>query len=207
MDPSLAAYVTLTAILVVTPGASTALVVRHVLLGGRSTGMAAAAGIALANTLWAAAAGLGVTTILTRVPVIFSAIRFAGAGYLALLGVRALLRAAGTSGDSLLSALPSHSIGANQNARAFRDGVAVNLLNPPVATFYIVVVPSFLPAPSPARFALFAAIHVGMALLCHMIWVLGFERLRSAWSRPAARRSVEAVIGVALLALAIRMLR
>jgi threonine/homoserine/homoserine lactone efflux protein len=207
MDPSLAAYVTLTAILVVTPGASTALVVRHVLLGGRSTGMAAAAGIALANTLWAAAAGLGVTTILTRVPVIFTAIRFAGAGYLALLGIRALVRAAGTSGDSLLSAAPGHSIGANQNARAFRDGVAVNLLNPPVATFYIVVVPSFLPAPSRARFALFAAIHVGMALLCHTIWVLGFERLRSAWSRPAARRSVEAVIGVALLALAIRMLR
>jgi threonine/homoserine/homoserine lactone efflux protein len=53
----------------------------------------------------------------------------------------------------------------------------------------------------------FAAVHVGLALACHTAWAAAFTRLRRAWSRPAARRGVEAATGVALLALAARMLR
>ena len=205
--PSLTAYVTLTALLVVTPGSSTALVVRHVLGGGRAAGLAAAAGIAVANASWAAAAGLGVTTILARAPLIFSAIRFGGAVYLALLGLRALGRALFPSQETLLARAQADPSGPDLGA-AFRDGVVVNLLNPPIATFYIVVVPAFMPAAAaPGRFALLAGIHVVLAFLCHTAWASGFDVLRRVWARPAARRGVEAVIGLALLALAVRMLR
>lgn len=205
MDASLAAYVTLTAILVVTPGASTAVVVRHALQGGRSAGLAAASGIGFANASWATAAGLGVTTIFSRVPVIFAAIRYTGAGYLAWLGLRALWRAfTGERGSQTGDLSESDRV---RGTAAFREGVAVNLLNPPIATFYIAIVPSFLPAPPPpGRFALLAAIHVGLAFLCHIMWVIGFDLLRGVCSKPAARRAVDVVTGAALLALAARML-
>jgi threonine/homoserine/homoserine lactone efflux protein len=207
VDPSLAAYVTLTALLVATPGASTAVVVRNALQGGRAAGFAAASGIALANTSWAVAAGFGVTALFTRVPAIFSTIRYAGAGYLAWLGVRALWRAL-TQPRRADRDDPTARTGDVPTTAAFREGVAVNLLNPPIITFYVVVVPSFLRAPtSPGRFALFAAIHVGLAFVCHAVWVLGFDLLRSAWSRPAARRTIDAVTGAALVVLAWRMLR
>jgi threonine/homoserine/homoserine lactone efflux protein len=205
-DPSLAAYVTLTALLVVTPGSSTAMVVRHVLGGGRSGGLAAAAGIAVANAAWAAAAGLGVTAILTRVPLIFAVIRFGGAAYLAFLGVRALGRALFPSPETILARAVDAPSGPDLGA-AFRDGVVVNLLNPPIATFYIVVVPSFMPTAAAGRFALLAGIHVVLAFLCHTAWAYGFDVLRRVWARPAARRGAETVIGIALLALAVRMLR
>ena len=206
-DPSLAAYITLTALLVVTPGSSTAMVVRHVLGGGRAAGLAAAAGIAVANASWAAAAGLGVTAILARVPLVFTAIRYGGAAYLAFLGLRALGRAFLPPAETIIARAQDDPSGPELGA-AFRDGVVVNLLNPPIATFYIVVVPSFMPAAAAAaRFALLAGIHVVLAFLCHAAWASGFDVLRRVWARPAARRGVDAVIGVALLALAVRMLR
>ena len=207
MESSLAAYVTLTALLVVTPGASTAVVVRNALQGGRAAGIAATSGIALANASWAAAAGLGVTTVFTNVPAIFAAIRFAGTAYLTWLGVQALWRALAPPGRVDRDGVSEPAPRVPRSA-AFREGVAVNLLNPPIATFYIVVVPSFLQTPNaPGRFALLAAIHVGLAFVCHTAWVLGFDRLRAVWSRPTARRAIEAVTGAALLALAGRMLR
>jgi threonine/homoserine/homoserine lactone efflux protein len=204
-DPSLAAYVTLTALLVVTPGASTAMVVQHALRGGRAAGLAAAAGIAVANTTWAIAAGLGITAILSRMPIVFAAIRFGGAAYLAFLGMRALGRALAARGPDL-APVPER-VSEPDVGPAFRDGIAVNLLNPPIATFYLVVVPSFIPAPAFGSFALLASIHVGMALFSHAVWAIGFDKLRTVWVRPATRRIVDAVVGVALLALAVRMLR
>ena len=205
-DPSLAAYVTLTALLVVTPGSSTAMVVRHVLGGGRAAGLPAAAGIAVANASWATAAGLGVTAILSRVPVVFAVIRFGGAAYLAVLGVRALVRGLHPSQETILARAEDEPSGPDLGG-AFRDGVVVNLLNPPIATFYVVVVPSFMTGPEPRIFALLAAIHIGLALLCHAAWAVGFDSLRTVRARPATRRGVDMAIGIALLALAVRMLR
>ena len=204
-DPSLAAYITLTALLVVTPGSSTAMVIRHALEGGRAAGLVTAGGIAVANASWAIAAGLGITAVLARAPAVFTAIRFGGAAYLAYLGLRALTRAFRPGAETLPT--DRNATTGVDLPSAFRDGVAVNLLNPPIATFYLVVVPSFMPAPSAGRFALLASIHVVMALVCHAVWATGFDALRGIWTRPAARRGVDAAVGIALLALAIRMLR
>ena len=206
MDPSLAAYVTLTALLVVTPGASTAVVVRHALNGGRPSGVAAAVGIALANSTWATAAGFGFTAVLARLPLVFSIIRLGGAAYLAFLAIRALARAWVPARDT--TAEPSRNPDPAAGRSAFRDGLAVNMLNPPLATFYLVVVPSFLADRASAGwFVLLAAIHVVMALGWHLALVMGFDRLRHAWSRPTARRIIDAITGAALLALAVAMLR
>jgi threonine/homoserine/homoserine lactone efflux protein len=206
VDPSLAAYITLTALLVITPGASTAVVVRHALGGGRPSGVAAAAGISVANSTWAAAAGFGITALLARLPLVFSIIRLAGAAYLAYLALRALVRAWTPAREAV--AEPSSDADPATPRSAFRDGLAVNMLNPPLATFYLVVVPSFLSdRRSAGWFVLLAAIHVLMALGWHLGLVLGFDRLRHAWSRPAARRTIDALTGLALLALAIGMLR
>lgn len=206
MLPDLAAYVTVTALLVITPGSSTAMVVRHVLAGGRSAGLATAAGIAVANATWAAAAAFGVTTILTRAPLVFGAIRFGSAVYLAALGIRAFGNAWAPSQEAARS--PANATAVEPALRpAFRDGIVVNLLNPPIATFYVVVVPSFLPDPAPERFALLAAIHIGLALVCHTAWAVAFHALGTMWARPGVRRVVDGAIGASLLALAVRMLR
>jgi threonine/homoserine/homoserine lactone efflux protein len=79
----------------------------------------------------------------------------------------------------------------------------VNLLNPPIITFYLVL-PTFLrPSAGPAAFAVLAAIHVSMAFVVHTIWAVSFARLRDGFTRPAARRLLDAGAGVALLSFAL----
>jgi threonine/homoserine/homoserine lactone efflux protein len=220
MDPLLLAYLTYTAILVVTPGSTTAVVVRNTLAGGRGAGLAAAAGAALGNTSHAAAAGLGLTMVLARWPLAMSGLRVAGALYLAWLGLVSMYRVARhADGGIRFSSDQTHPPSLAQTpARAsagqapayptsIRQGLTINLLNPAIATFYLVVVPSFLPAGAPRwYFAVLAALHIVMAFTCHGVWALGLDRLRRLFHPPLARRGLEALTAVALLALAVRVL-
>ena len=93
MGAGVAAYLTFTAILVVTPGSTTAVVVRNTLLGGRRAGLATALGAAAANTTHATLAGIGLSVLLTTFPHIVDVVRLGGAAYLAWLGVLSLGRA------------------------------------------------------------------------------------------------------------------
>ena len=83
----------------------------------------------------------------------------------------------------------------------------VNLLNPPIATFYLAVVPAFIPeGASHTYYVQLAAIHVGMAFLCHTIWAFAMDRLRHWLAQPRARLTLEALTAAALLLLAARVL-
>jgi threonine/homoserine/homoserine lactone efflux protein len=202
VDATLAAYVAATLALVITPGASTTVVIRNALDGGWRCGVATAVGIAVANSTYAALTGAGITALLHEMPATLVAIRVAGAAYLAWLGLSSLRRA-WAGGRSLQPA----SIGASATSLAvsFREGVTVNLLNPAAITFYLVVVPGFLPSPAPTgRYVLFATIHVTLALTCHIVWSALFDRVRRSSGQMTIVRVLDVVAGVALLALAVQ---
>jgi|SoiMethySBSTD1v2_1073268.scaffolds.fasta_scaffold24233_7 threonine/homoserine/homoserine lactone efflux protein len=199
----LAAYVWLTFALVVTPGASTAVVIRSALHGGWRRGVVTAAGIAVANSIVAAAAGLGLAWVIGRSPVVLTALQVGGGVYLAWLAVSCFHRAwrGGAFGDRLQRLDPA-------GASAFGEGLLVNLMNPPIVTFYLIVVPGFLTAGAPRwAFALLAAIHVTMAFVVHLGWTIGFDRMRHVVHRPGPMRALETGAGIALLVLAARTLR
>ena len=201
-----AAYLTFTALLVVTPGSTTAVVVRNTLMGGRAAGIAAALGAAAANTTHATAAGLGLALLFARWPFALTLLRFSGGLYLAWLGLNSLYRVAlhPDGGLQLNPAVESRSSAARS---AFRQGLAVNLLSPVIVTFYLVVVPTFIPATASRwYFVALAVTHVTMAFACHSLWALGLHTLRRLFHSPAARRMLEGATGVALLALALRVM-
>jgi threonine/homoserine/homoserine lactone efflux protein len=192
-------YVSVTFLLVITPGASTAVVIRSALIGGSRAGVTTAAGAAVANTIHAVAAGLGVSLLLQRLPWVLLVIRLAGAGYLVWLSLASFRRA----WHPTTNALSGLETASPRAASAFRQGLTTNLLNPPIITFYLVL-PTFLPpsAGLPA-FGLLAAIHVSMAFVVHSAWAVSFARLRDVLTRPSARRTLDAGAGVALLLFAI----
>ena len=207
MDPLLLAYLSFTFILVITPGSTTAVVVRNTLAGGRPAGLAAAAGAAVGNTSHATAAGLGLAVVFSRWPLALVALRVAGAAYLAWLGLSSLYRVVRFS-DGGMQMMAGNDVRPTPGQRrgSFRQGFAVNILNPAIATFYLIVVPSFLP-PGASRwyFAVLAAVHVGLAFACHGLWAVGLDRIRRLFHRPEARRLLEGATGVALIALAARV--
>lgn len=199
MDARLLSYISITFVFAVTPGATTAVVVRSALAAGRRAGFITAAGAAAGNATQASAAGIGLAVLLRQWPAAFIVLRIAGAVYLASLGVKSLWRlrpsapprAAGT--PAAPAPIGSH----------FRQGLLANLLNPSVGTFYLAVLPTFLSSVgTPAPFAVLAAIHITIAFGCHLCWATAFDRLRSWLARPVFWRTLEGATGVALLALA-----
>jgi threonine/homoserine/homoserine lactone efflux protein len=203
---SLLTYLAMTFVLVVTPGASTAVVIRNTLAGGRLAGIATAAGAAAGNTSYAVASGVGLMVLLMRWPAAPRAMSILGALYFVWLGGQNLFRAArlGDSGGHLGG---HYAAGHFTPRRSFREGFGVNLLNPAIATFYLGIVPSFVPAGAPrGLFALLAASHVGMAFACHSAWAVAFGRLQHFFARRAFQRTIEIAAGVAMLLLAWRVL-
>jgi len=91
----LLSFVAVTFLLVITPGATTAVVIRSAITGGGRAGVATAAGAALGNATHAAAAGLGLTLVPQRLPTLLFAIRLAGAFLPATAGPAAFAVLAG----------------------------------------------------------------------------------------------------------------
>lgn len=203
-DPLFAAFLTFTLVFVATPGATTAVVVRNALDGGRRAGLFAALGAATANATHATVARVAGAALLLMWPGALDAIRLAGGGFLAYLGLRGLwvLRAQG----ALPLAMPTTGNTASHH-RSFVEGLTVNLLGPVILTFYLAVVPTFMrPAWPPSAYVLLAASHVTMAFLCHSAWVLALHQMRAVFQRDGPRRALGLAASLAMLVLAARVL-
>lgn len=203
-DPLFAAYLSYTLLLVATPGATTAVVVRNTLDGGRRAGIFAAMGAAIANATHATVAGIGGAALLAAWPRALDVVRLAGGGYLAYLGLRGLW-ALLFEGD-----LPPQMPGVSDprsHHRSLREGLTVNLLGPIILTFYLAVVPTFL-RPTWPRFAyvVLAMCHVALAFTCHSAWALGLHRMRAVFQHRGPRRALGVGTSLAMLILASRVL-
>ena len=163
LDPGYLAYLIFTFILVVTPGSTTAVVVRNTLEGGRRAGYVTALGAALANISIATACGLGLSVLIAFWPGALSAIKIAGAAFLAFLGVSSLWRAWHQHDGGIRMSMDPDSAPTRSHAGAFfGDGLAINILSPVIISFYLSVVPTFIPAgASRLYYPMLASSHVG----------------------------------------------
>jgi threonine/homoserine/homoserine lactone efflux protein len=89
--PHLLGFVAVAAVICVTPGPDMALVTRSALRGGRRAALLSAVGVESGLVLWTAASVVGIAALLETSAAAFTAVRLAGAAYLVLLGLRALL--------------------------------------------------------------------------------------------------------------------
>lgn len=207
IDPSFFAYLSFTFILVVTPGSTTAVVVRNTLEGGRRAGYVTALGAATANSTIAIACGLGLSVLIAYWPGSLDAIRIGGALFLAALGVSSLWRAWHQADGGIRMTLDPDAAPARSHAGAyFGDGLTINLLSPVIISFYLSVVPSFIPTgASRLYYPMLATSHVGMALLCHAAWSTGLDAMRRWFVAPWTRRVLQTATGLALIGLAARV--
>lgn len=204
--PSIWTYVGITALLVLTPGMTTALVLRNTAEGGRRAGLLTAVGIALGNSTWAVAAVVGLATLLNRQPGALTATRLTGAACLAWLGIRSVRQAWTFRSDQTATngpSLPRHK-SAPGAVTMVAEGMVTNILNPSIPAFYLGTVSQFV-APGPgfvSTMALLGSIHVGMALVCHSVYSIAFGRVAVALGSRGRDWVLPAVTGLALIALA-----
>jgi threonine/homoserine/homoserine lactone efflux protein len=181
------------------PGPDFAVVVRRSALHGRAAGLAAATGVATGVFLWAVAAAAGVAALVATVPVLLTAIRYAGAAYLAYLGIKALLAAA-------RPAAAGPDTGPGSSGGAFRDGLLCNALNPKAAVFFLALVPQFLPAhPGPLDTLTLSLLAVAITLLWFGTVANLVAVFRRLFARSRVRRTLDGLSGAALLGLGARL--
>ncbi len=194
--PLLFAFLGAAALLTVTPGVDTAMVLRAAALDGRRAALMAAAGIALGCLGWGAAVSLGLGALLQASELAYTLVRLAGAGYLIWLGGRMLLRPradfAATAGEGV----------ALQAGEAFRRGLLTNLLNPKVGVFYVTFLPQFVPAgASVAGYSfVLACLHVLLTLAWFGVLIAATLPLGRLLRRPALIRALDRLTGGVLLA-------
>jgi threonine/homoserine/homoserine lactone efflux protein len=202
-DPLFAAFLSFTFVFVATPGATTAVVVRNALDGGRRAGLLAALGAAAANTTHALVTGVAGAALLAAWPGSLDAIRVAGGTYLAWLGARGLW--AWYAWGAAPPVVPAAGR-AGAHHRSALEGLMVNLLSPVIPTFYLAAVPTFIrPSWPRGAYVALAACHVAMALACHSAWVLGLHRMRVLFQAPGPRRALGLATSLAMLWLAVRV--
>ena len=208
IDSNYLAFVSFTFVLVVTPGSTTAVVVRNTLEGGRRAGYLTALGAALANTTIAIACALGLSVLLSIWPGSLQAIRIGGAAFLGWLGLTSIVRAIRFADGGIKLSTDPDAAPARAHAGAyFGDGLGINLLSPVIISFYLSVVPTFIPAGAPRwYYPGLATTHVSLAFLCHSMWATALDAMRRWFVAPWTRRTLQTLTGLALIALAVRVL-
>ena len=131
-----------------TPGADMLFCLAQGTRGGARPAIAASAGISLGSMVHVTLAGLGLGWLVSQYPILFDVIRYAGVAYLIWLAWR-----------TLSTPLGSNDSPAVHPARAFRDGLIVNLTNPKVILFILAFVPQFVDPAAPVlpQFLIFGA--------------------------------------------------
>jgi threonine/homoserine/homoserine lactone efflux protein len=162
---SLVAYVAVAAVLTVTPGLDTAMVLRSSAAQGPRAGAAAGLGICLGLLVWGCAAAFGLTAILLASELAFTAVKWAGAAYLLYLGVKLIL----TPRAEWNTHKPASGLDRRGGAlAALRRGFLTNMLNPKVGVFYVTLFPQFIP--HGANVAAVALLLTGAHVVLTLAW-------------------------------------
>jgi threonine/homoserine/homoserine lactone efflux protein len=192
----LAAFLGVSAVVIVTPGQDTALTIRNTLFAGRRGGVATAAGVMSGQLAWAIAASAGLSAVLLASEPVFTAVRIAGAGYLVVLGAQAL--AAVVRGEREARAM------VRSRPRApYGQGVISNLGNPKMAVFFTSLLPQF--ASSFAAMLALGVLFASFTLVWLSLYAVAVAKAAGFLRRSRVRRALDALTGVVLVALGLRL--
>lgn len=198
----LAAFVATCILLAVTPGPNMALIISATLSGGLTGGFATLLGTLTGLTILVAIATLGMTSIMVLMAEWFDVIRWLGAIYLVVLGVRQLWgwwrsrRLATHPATVPMPASRTASI-----AGRYLQGVAVSLSNPKVLLFLGAFFPQFVNpdmAPGP-QLAVLATLFVVVLTAVDISYTVAIAKARARIDM-ARLRTLDALSGVLLVA-------
>ncbi len=197
LPAQLALFVAASLALTLTPGPAVLFIVARTVSLGRGAGFRSVLGVGLGNTVHAVAAALGVAALLASSPVAFAFVRYLGAGYLVLLGVRRLLDRGASVSSAAVEPAPAREV--------LRQAFTVAALNPKTALFFLAFLPQFA---DPARGAVtgqilfLGVLFVALAIVTDSGYVLLAGGLAS-WLRrnPAFARGERYVSGAVYVGL------
>ncbi|WP_319761551.1 LysE family translocator [Maridesulfovibrio sp.] len=196
------AFIPVAAILTITPGSDTMLVVNNTLTRSTADGLCTVAGINAGLLIHALASALGLSMILMNSATAFEMVKMAGAFYIIFLGIQSLRNSRKQEETEIPSGRCSKGI-----AASIREGFLTNVLNPKVAVFYLALLPQFIsPGESILRQSLLLmTIHFSMGIIWFSFVTLALGRIRHLVSGSKFKKRLEVLSGVVFIALGLKM--
>ena len=186
---------------VASPGPDFAVVLRQSVTYGSRTGIWTSLGVALAILLHVTYCLLGVAVLLAGSPGLFAAARFFAAGYLFLLGWRALRSKASPD---------SHAATAREQVQGWRSslylGFLTNGLNPKATLFFLALFTVVISQQTPLLIQGIYGAYMAVATFCWfatLSLLLGSQKVQQFFKRSGPW--FERGMGVVLIALAIQI--
>jgi len=185
----------------ISPGPGLLYVAARTLAGGRNEGLASSFGTGLGGLVHVAAGAVGVSALVLASAEAFALLKVAGALYLVWLGVKGF-RESGLPIDT--------KVAATGVARAFREGIVVEALNPKTAAFFLAFLPQFVdPTAGPVwlQFVVLGLISVTLNTAVDVVVTFLAARARAAAvARPSLLRRLRQGAGVAIASLGLALL-
>jgi len=203
---ALLAFTLAAAILTVTPGMDTALVLRTAAVEGGRRALMAGLGIAAGCLAWGVVAAFGLGSLLLVSTLAYDTLRICAALYLFYLGVKLLWGARPGKQAAPDAAQPVPAAAASTGGW-FMRGCLTNALNPKIGIFYITFLPQFIPAGADVlRFSLLlAGIHAMLGILWFGVLVAATRPLARWLSRPAVMRGLDRMTGAVFIAFGLKL--
>jgi threonine/homoserine/homoserine lactone efflux protein len=192
----LLAFAPVAALLTITPGAGTAMIVRSAVRGGRRRALVTTIGNSIGVLAWAGFAAVGVAAVVATSAEAFTAVKLVGAVVLVILGLQ-----------SLRGRRAADSVAAPAGGAPLRDGVVTSLANPKLAVFFAALFPQFVP--DGASVLLSALLMAAMIVAFDLVWysMLAYlvARARRAFVEGPWLARAERLTGAVLVGLGVRL--
>lgn len=199
------AFLSVSVVVIVTPGPDTAMTIRNTLLGGRRVGIATGLGVSLGQLVWTLAASAGIAALLVASEPAFLVVKLVGAAYLIMLGLHSLHSAWKSRGAAAEVVLPP------RRRMSWRGGLGQGLLsdlsNPKMAVFFMALLPQFVPAGGATFWwsALLGLVFCVLTFLWLACYAFVVAKAGSFLRTPRVKRVLDAVTGTVLVGLGVRI--
>lgn len=200
-----------TIMIILLPGPNSLYVLSLSAQQGMKNGWAAAAGIFVGDALLIIATVLGAASVLTKYPLLFWAIKFAGAFYLSYIGIRLIIHGYKTwksrNFQNVIENAPV--LKKVSSSKAFNKALMVSLLNPKAILFFLSFFVQFVDPTYPNPFLPFAILAFTLQV-CSFLYlatlIYAGSRLASAFAKRKKMSAVSnASVGMGFIGFAIKL--
>ena len=198
---NLGLFITMSWILILTPGPDIIYVITRGMSLGRKAGLYSAFGVTLGLLVHTTFAALGLSIILKSSGMVFQVIKYLGACYLLYLGVRAIIER------------NKFIINKNHNnlnkSRIFIQGLLSNVFNPKVALFFLAFLPQFVRSDASGNAISMVVLGLlftvfGFVFLCIVGYFSGYVGAQLL-KKPNIARYLQYISGIVMIALGVRL--
>ncbi|MGX6969507.1 LysE family translocator [Vagococcus bubulae] len=191
-------FLFLTVVLVIIPGPDYILITKNTLEFGKLAGFKTIFGTCTALMCHTLFSIIGLSALLVKSAILFSIVKYIGAGYLIYLGMKSLL----TKQDSTQQQEKA------TKTNFYSQGLVTNLFNPKIAVFFLTFLPQFVDASTGTwwHFGVLGITYISITFIIFGLYTLLLSRVRHFFEKNSTQTLINKSAGIILLFFGLKLM-